>query len=355
MAEIVDISDEMTPHESLPAREESVDTDPQLSYQPRRLHQALRAREQLLHRLAEAVPLGVLHVDAQGRIVYSNHMLHTILGAARVATVEEQLCMVLAEDRELVEGAFEAVLQNGLDNDIEMRLETSDEHGAKNVRECTMSLRALTGDTGEVTGAIACVADVTESVRMREELRIRATFDDVTQCHNRASTMESLEMTLAASDERSGPAVIFVDLDRFKEINEQLGHAAGDALLGIVAKRLLRAIRSEDLVGRMGSDEFLIVCPGITTAAQAMRAATRVADTLRHQVRLKTTHVSCQASVGVAWSAGPEADAGTLVNQADAAMHEAKQRESERPVLYTASRRGAIDQNPMALLDSSYR
>jgi GGDEF domain-containing protein len=80
-----------------------------------------------------------------------------------------------------------------------------------------------------------------------------------------------------------------------------------------------------------------------------------VADTLRHQVRLKTTHVSCQASIGVAWSAGSDADAGTLVSQADAAMYEAKRRGSGRPVLFVASRPGAIDQNPMAYLDSPYR
>jgi diguanylate cyclase (GGDEF)-like protein/PAS domain S-box-containing protein len=355
LAEIVNVSDEMTPHEFLPAREESVDTRPQLSYQPRRLHEPLQAREQLLHRLAEAVPLGVLQVDGQGRIVYTNHTLHTILGTVQAATVKGQLSMVLAQDGELVEEAFEAVLRNGLDNDIEMRLATSDERGAKDVRQCIMSLRALTGDTGEVTGAIACVADVTEIVRMREELRIRATFDEVTRCHNRASTMESLEMTLAASDERSGPAVIFVDLDHFKDINDQFGHAAGDALLKIVAKRLLRAVRSKDLVGRIGGDEFLVVCPGISTAAQAMRAATRVADMLRDQVRLKTAHISCQASIGVAWSAGPQTDADTLVSQADAAMDEAKRRESGRPVLYMASRRGAMDQNPMALFDSPYR
>jgi diguanylate cyclase (GGDEF)-like protein/PAS domain S-box-containing protein len=351
----VGVSDEMELHESLPSHEEAADTDPQLSYRPSALGQDPRAGEQPLHRLAEALPLGVVQVDAQGRIVYTNHRLHAILGTVRAATVEEQLSTVLPEDRELVQGAFEAVLRDGLDDDIEMRLATLDERGMKDIRECTMSLRALTAGAGEVTGAIACVADVTEVVRLRDELRIRATFDDVTQCHNRPSTMASLEMTLAASDEKSGPAVIFVDVDRFKEINEQFGHAAGDALLEIVAKRLLRAVRSEDLVGRMGSDEFLVVCPRITTAAQAMRAATRVADMLQHQVRLKTAHVSCQASIGVAWSAGSEADAGTLVNQAQAAMQEAKRRESDRPVLYTASRRGAIDQNPMALLDSPYR
>jgi diguanylate cyclase (GGDEF)-like protein len=147
--------------------------------------------------------------------------------------------------------------------------------------------------------------------------------------------MESLEMTLAASKAGTRPAVIFVDLDRFKEVNDQWGHAAGDAMLEIVARRLLRSVRRRDLVGRIGGDEFLIVCPGITAAAQAMRAATRVADTLQHRVRLNKVQVPCQASIGVAWSAGREADADTLVSQADAAMYESKREGSGRPVLYS--------------------
>jgi diguanylate cyclase (GGDEF)-like protein/PAS domain S-box-containing protein len=334
VAEMVDISGQVTPEEFLAARDESPYPYRQL---PLRLDQALRSREQLMRRLSEALPLGVLQCDAQGRIVYTNRMLHTILGMPRAATVSEQLPTVRSGDRPMVREVFEAVLRDGLDNDIELQLEKPDEQGGTETRQCTMSLRALTNDRGEVTGAIACMADVTDSVRMREELRIRATFDEVTQCYNRAATMEALEATLARSDEGSRPAVIFIDLDRFKEVNDRFGHAAGDAMLEIVARRLLRAVRRKDLVGRIGGDEFLVVCPGISTAAQAMRAATRVANTLRHHVRLKKTLVACRASIGVAWSPGPLTDADTLVRQADSAMYKAKRRKTEEPVFYKTS------------------
>ena len=338
VAEMVDISGEMAPYEQLSTPGDDAQLEANLSQQPLRLHEAIRAREQLLHRLAEALPLGVLQCDAEGRIIYTNQKLLTILSTDRLTTVEEQLSSVLPDDKERVDEAFEAALRGGLDSDLEVRITTSDEHGGKDIRQCTMSLRALTADSGEITGAIACVVDVTESVRIREELRVRATFDELTQCHNRASTMEALEMALTTSDEASQPAVIFVDLDRFKEINDRLGHAAGDELLGVVAKRLIRAVRDDDLVGRIGGDEFLVVCPGIATSAQAMQTARRVADTLRHQVRLKTKQVSCRASIGVAWGGGTRVDADTLVSQADAAMYEAKRLSSDRPVLYAASR-----------------
>jgi diguanylate cyclase (GGDEF)-like protein/PAS domain S-box-containing protein len=332
LAEMVDISDEMFTLAPTPDHDQVPVPDP--AQQPRRLHDAIRAREQLLHRLAEALPLGVLQVDAEGRVVYTNHRLHGILGKARTATAARQLSMVLGEDKARLDEAFEAVLRGGLDSDIEVRLGTSDAHGTKDVRQCTMSLRSLTAESGAVTGAIVCVADITDSVRIREELRIRATFDDVTGCHNRASTMEALEGALAATSDEAAPAVIFVDLVRFKEVNDRLGHAAGDELLGIVARRLRAAVRAEDLVGRIGGDEFLVVCPRMTSATQAMQLATRVADALRRRVRLKATSVPCQASIGVAWATGPATDADALVSHADEAMYEAKRIGSGHPVLF---------------------
>ncbi len=96
LAEMHDISNEMAADKAPPARASSGSRWGTLSDQPLRLHEALRAREQLLHRLAEALPLGVLQVDAEGRIVYTNHRLHTILGRARAVTAKEQLSMVLS-------------------------------------------------------------------------------------------------------------------------------------------------------------------------------------------------------------------------------------------------------------------
>jgi diguanylate cyclase (GGDEF)-like protein/PAS domain S-box-containing protein len=285
----------------------------------------------LLERLAEALPVGVVQVDAEGGVVYTNARLHAILGGPRATTVDEQLATVLPEDRDVLADAFGAVL-GGLDNDLEVRLGTEDEE----VRRSLFSLRALTTETGEVSGAIVCVADVTESARLRDELHTRATFDDITRCHNRASTMATLERLLSESAPTRPPAVIFVDLDRFKDVNDRLGHAAGDELLSAVAGRLLRAVRADDVVGRIGGDEFLVIRPGTATAAQAMTTAKRLAETFRHQVSLKTGRLRCRASVGVAWSPDPAVDAEGLVAMADAAMYEAKRSRCGHPVLHQA-------------------
>jgi diguanylate cyclase (GGDEF)-like protein len=145
--------------------------------------------------------------------------------------------------------------------------------------------------------------------------------------------MAALETLLSDTGTASRPAVIFVDLDRFKDVNDRLGHAAGDELLGVVASRLLRAVRADDIVGRIGGDEFLVIRPGVTSSAQAMNSAKRLADTFRHQVRLKAGRLPCHASIGVAWSSDPLLDAEGLVAMADAAMYKAKRSDGGQPVL----------------------
>lgn len=309
IAEMVNISDEMAAHE------------------------AVRAREQLLDRLAEALPVGVIQVDADGSVAYTNSRLRAILGSP-AATIDDQIAMVLPTDRTKLARAFDAVLLRRFDSDIEVGLMSPPDGDHKDARRCLFSIRALTAETSEVTGAIVCVADVTESARLRDELHLRATFDDITGCRNRVTTLALLEGLLSDADPAGRPAVCFIDLDRFKDVNDKFGHASGDALLGVVARRLQRAVRAGAIVGRIGGDEFLVISPGVTGSEQAMVTARRLAETFRHQVRLKSTRLSCSASIGVAWSADPGLDAGGLVAMADTAMYEAKRNDDGIPVLY---------------------
>ena len=166
---------------------------------------------------------------------------------------------------------------------------------------------------------------------------MRATFDDLTGCHDRASTMAALEALVSGGDEGSRPAVIFVALDDLPGLHDSHGPVAGDEFLGVVARRLHGSVREDDLVGRMGGDEFLVVCPRITTAAEAVRTAIRIAEALSHEIQIKNTRIRSRASIGVAWSSGPGSDANALVAQADASMRESKRRGAGRPVLFTPS------------------
>jgi diguanylate cyclase (GGDEF)-like protein len=298
--------------------------------------EVLRARHQVLTLLADAAPVGVLHIDAMRRLVFTNDRLHDILGCPRAATLDEQLSTVLDRDRLLVGSVIESVLGGGIDDDIDVVIRPSwaDE---TELRQCTFSLRALTDDNGDVTGALICVSDVTAGTSRRDGVHLRATFDVLTRCHNRESTLGALEAMLAGASDGSSPAAILVDLYHFKELNEGRGRDVGDEFLGVVARRLHGAVREDDVVGRIGGDQFLVICPGIATSAEAVRTAIRVAETLGHEIQLKDTRVGSRASIGVAWSSGSEVDAGTLVARADVAMRESKRRGAGRPVLFSPS------------------
>jgi diguanylate cyclase (GGDEF)-like protein/PAS domain S-box-containing protein len=315
VSEMVDISEEMAAHE------------------------ALRAREQLLDRLAEAIPLGLFQIDASRRIVYTNARLHDILGVEAAGAVEAQLATVTEDDWPALERALDSVLEDGLPADIEIKLRLP---GSEELRFCSINLRALSHDDGTISGAIASVADVTDGSRMRDELKRRATFDELTGCYNRASIMRALEANIADADADADGhgerAVMFLDLDRFKQINDRLGHAAGDELLSVVAARLRSAVRAGDMVGRFGGDEFLVLCPEIGGPEQAMKLAERLSETLRRDVRLASGNIAHQVSIGVGWSDGDVTDADVLVAEADGAMYESKRERTGQPKLARSGR-----------------
>jgi diguanylate cyclase (GGDEF)-like protein len=175
--------------------------------------------------------------------------------------------------------------------------------------------------------------DVTESARMQAELERRANYDMLTRCHNRASVMSAVEVALAQGDD-TVTAVVFVDIDRFKTVNDNLGHAAGDDLLIAAANRLAGAVRDEDILGRIGGDEFLVVCSRIRGRDEALQVGERINDALRGDVALAGGQVALSASVGVACSDLGASTADELVGQADAAMYQAKREGAGRVVLF---------------------
>lgn len=304
VSEMVDISEEMAAQE------------------------ALREHERLLRRLAETVPVGLVQIDTEGRVVYTNDRLHEITGAAPATTAVEQFATLVAADRDRVQQALQRVLRAGTDADVEAAFAPG---GAAEPRFCAISLRALRHDDGTLSGAIACVSDVTESTRMREELKFRATFDQLTGCHNRASIIAALEADLRRPASGADRAVMFLDLDGFKSINDRYGHAAGDRQLRAVADLLRGSVRERDLVGRIGGDEFLVICPDTGGHAQALTLARRVRQVLLDRFSDAPEELRCSVSVGVAWCRGAEMTADALVAAADEAMYASKRAAGRRP------------------------
>jgi diguanylate cyclase (GGDEF)-like protein/PAS domain S-box-containing protein len=296
--------------------------------------EALQAREEMLFELTEALPQGVLHVDGTGRILYANRRMFDLVGREGASTILEQLGDVVTADAVQLERAVRAVLEQGESQDLQigiLRPRTGD------VRVYAVTMRPLRRDSEAVTGAIACVDDITERSRMHDELEVRATFDTLTASYNRPSIMAALAGAMdEARHAASGTAAMYLDLDDFKGVNDRLGHAAGDELLIMVADRLRAAMRGHDTIGRLGGDEFLIVCPGVGGPAEALKAAARIAAHVTPAVELGGAVVHPRASVGVAWVTNGEVDAEALVARADLAMYESKRHQDGRPTMWRA-------------------
>ena len=300
-------------------------------------HEAVRASEQLLRRLAGALPVGVSQFGLDRRIVYANERLFEIVGAS-VGTDEDTLltCVV---DPDLIEDAI-ARLFEGSDIDLEVYIDRLDGSGR---RRCTLAMRALVNSDGAVIGGVCCLADITDAARMRSELEERANFDALTGCLNRSSVMTALSVLLAdlgeeTSAQQRGIAVVFVDFDRFKSVNDRFGHGVGDSLLVEVAGRLRETVRTGDVVGRLGGDEFLIVCPNVIDDDEATALGERVTAAITAPLAIGAVRLTPTASVGVVWiAARPGIDAGALIAEADAAMYIAKRAGHGRPVVATSA------------------
>jgi diguanylate cyclase (GGDEF)-like protein len=189
----------------------------------------------------------------------------------------------------------------------------------------------LTNDDAIVSGAIVCVEDVTERAHARAELENRATYDALTGCLNRVSILGRLR-TLVEAGAKVG--AVFVDLDGFKGVNDQCGHATGDAVLVEVSGRVRECVRETDVVGRLGGDEFVVLCPAVETDEAVFEVAMRISNALAVPIACDEGAFTMQASIGVAIGDDPAAAPESLIANADAAMYVSKRNGDGRPVSY---------------------
>ncbi len=179
----------------------------------------------------------------------------------------------------------------------------------------------------ELIGGVITFRDVTESRRRTTELEKRAQFDELTGLANRALFTEQLTRAIGRSERKSAPlAALFVDLDRFKSINDTLGHDAGDALLRQVASRLQSNIRVGDFSGRWGGDEFVVCLEDFGEAANAAAAAQKLLLVLSEKYEIGSSEVYATPSIGIAMYPDSGETAEKLIKAADIAMFEAKKR-----------------------------
>ena len=179
---------------------------------------------------------------------------------------------------------------------------------------------------GRVEGAVASLADVTEEHQTRQTLHFKAFHDPLTRLPNRELFHDRLEQALTLMDRagRSGIAVLFLDLDRFKAINDTWGHAAGDQVLKAVAERIDGELRGHDTLARISGDEFVVLLRDIESKPQAVTVVERICSVLAQPVGVGDASIVPSISVGIALHLHGSTTAGALLKRADAALYDAK-------------------------------
>jgi diguanylate cyclase (GGDEF)-like protein/PAS domain S-box-containing protein len=280
-----------------------------------RLHSEERFRE-ILRNASDAVVV----VDQGGIITYATPSTPALMagqspdpiGSAITAVVRPEDSLLL---RELLRNAGQRASISGT---IACRSASTP---ARDLEVSVVNL--LANDL--VAGLVLTFHDVTERLAFEGELRTRALHDPLTGLANRALFNDRLEQALRrARRRRTRPAVLFLDLDSFKSVNDTLGHTAGDEVLLEVARRLRTVLRSEDTAARLGGDEFGILVEDTAEASEAVKVAERVRHALAGPFAIAGRDLAVSASIGIVRSESRDDDHVSLLRNADIAMYEAK-------------------------------
>src|SRR5215204_4477613 len=309
--------------------------------------QVLRALEKNYGPLPEGVPsvAYIFEPGINGRCLYISPSVEEVLGYPRRQWLTDHGLwdrILHPEDEERVT-ANEAECERSGDKLVqEYRLRSADGRDVWIRDEMTVVRDRNTDDTPLFYGVFL---DVSDRKRMESELQRLALFDPLTGLPNRALFADRLRQVLSRRGRSTATAVYFLDLDRFKRINDSLGHSAGDEVLGEIAARVQRTLRPDDTVARFGGDGFTVLCESVGGVLEAVGVADRLQREIARPLRAGGAELRLTASIGVALAEpGEDADCSRLVEDADAAMDRAKERGGARTELFdVAMRERAVD------------
>jgi diguanylate cyclase (GGDEF)-like protein/PAS domain S-box-containing protein len=282
---------------------------------------------------------GIYITDANGKISQINRAFTELTGYSREDALGQRPSILAVESRPVSFAKVIKPILNGAgfwQGELWSRRKNGTEFPT------AVGITAVAGKQGEFLGHITSFKDITERKNTEDRIRKLAYFDPLTGLPNRSLFVDRLNQELQAALRSNGHvALLFLDMDRFKSVNDSMGHAAGDLLLGKIAEKLSACVRGNDSIARMGGDEFTIILGGFKERSNAISAAVSVArkvmDVLDEPMVLHGREVFLSASIGIAVYPHDGEDATTLLQHADVAMYNAKQSGSNNFQFYVES------------------
>ena len=304
-----------------------------------RLHTEVTASEDRFHAAFDDGPIGMALVGLDpahhGQILKANGALSRLTGYSEEQMVGREFAACFPE----------------ADDDIDIRKSGNGNGNGESGPEREFAFLRPDGTTvwvrfsqsivchdGRPVYAVALLEDVSARKHAEAELHRRALYDPLTGLPNRDLFADHLDLALQQLKRTPGTlALLYIDLDHFKEVNDTLGHEAGDKVLREIGWRLAGEVRGPDTAARLGGDEFVILCPAIADDADATRIAARLDGALTTPIQLAGREVDVSASIGISTTRNGTIDPEDFLRQADLAMYEAKQNGRRRWAMYNPS------------------
>ncbi|OHC28555.1 MAG: two-component system response regulator [Pseudomonadales bacterium RIFCSPLOWO2_12_59_9] len=270
----------------------------------------------------------VIGTDMQGNVDYLNVAAETMTGWSREEARGQPISVVMR----IINGATRAIRPNPIelvlqqDAPLKLAVDTVLLHRDGSERAIEDSAAPIHDANGQLSGAVIVFHDVTEGQVMALKMSHLAQHDFLTNLPNRVLLNDRIGQAIALAERRGQHlAVLFLDLDNFKQINDSLGHSIGDQLLQSVAQRLCASVRRSDTVSRQGGDEFVLLLAQDKYAEDAALTAEKILTALAAVHRLEGHELLVTASIGISSYPGDALNAETLIKHADTAMYQAKE------------------------------
>jgi diguanylate cyclase (GGDEF)-like protein len=286
------------------------------------LHALLDSEYRGIENLMRNVPIGIVVLDANYRVTLKNPAARNFLSMLMIDTLDRPVTHIgsIPVETLVSEGRSWELVTSG----PQLRtLHVTGSHIADVARN--------------TEGWVLVIDDVTERKEAEERIRYMALYDALTDLPNRVLFRDRLRHAIARA-QRAGTlvAVMFLDLDRFKAINDTLGHAIGDQLLQVVAQRLRNCVRASDTIARLGGDEFTVILTGLTKTQDAAHVAQKILDTLSEPIYLDGRELYTSTSIGITLYPSDTSDVDSLIKYADVAMYRTKNQGRNSYTFYTS-------------------